>query len=232
MNPTMLNVFRHDLTRCFLRWRDALTNVTDALLTQDTARSVPELSLSPLFLRRWPSLYAALQDGCVDRAALQRLFVRTLPRLASGDRLLLGGDTSSVPRPEAPTARDRTYLHVPASSASKTAITVGWQFSTLVVLPNPVSSWVWVLDNQRVTSRQPPTALLAQQLREVVHLLPERPVLVADCGYATTPSSRQRQTWTAISWFACQKQGALSQASASHRNARSTAQGWGPLRLR
>lgn len=56
MNLTTLKAFRHEVYGCFGRAKDALFNTVDALLTEDRAQSFPELSLSPQFVRRWPSL--------------------------------------------------------------------------------------------------------------------------------------------------------------------------------
>ena len=59
MNLTTLQTFRHAVYECFERAGDGLFNTIDALLTEDRARSFPELSLSPYFERRWSSLYEA-----------------------------------------------------------------------------------------------------------------------------------------------------------------------------
>src|SRR5438128_2680518 len=53
MNLNTLQDFRHEVYRCFNRAADALFNTVDALLTETQAHSFPELSLSPLFERRW-----------------------------------------------------------------------------------------------------------------------------------------------------------------------------------
>jgi DDE superfamily endonuclease len=41
---------------CFERSRDALFNLCDALVSEPQARSLPGLSLSVFFQRRWPSV--------------------------------------------------------------------------------------------------------------------------------------------------------------------------------
>ena len=56
MNLNTLNEFRHAVYGCFQRAGDALFNTVDALSSETLAHSFPELSLSPLFQRRWPSL--------------------------------------------------------------------------------------------------------------------------------------------------------------------------------
>lgn len=185
MDATTLAAFRQELYATFTRAADALFEVADALLTAAQPRSFVELSQAPSAQRRWPSFYAALTDGRIDRAALRRLFARHLPRPAPGERLLLGLDTSPIHRPEAPTCADRTLVYAPNAPAGARPVLPGWSCSTLVALPAPVSSWTYVLDNQRVPSSATATTIGAEQLTAALPLLPERPVLVADGHYGT-----------------------------------------------
>ena len=60
---TSLRQFRQEIYRCMKRGADAMFNVCDALLCESQAQSLPELSLSAIFERKWPSVYAALSDG-------------------------------------------------------------------------------------------------------------------------------------------------------------------------
>src|SRR5215212_5894346 len=87
MDATTLAAFRQGLYATFTRAGDALFEVADALLTAPQPRSFVELSQAPTMRRRWPSCYAALSDGRIDRAALRRLFARHLPLPAPGARL-------------------------------------------------------------------------------------------------------------------------------------------------
>ena len=141
MNSDTLSAFRHDLYACFCQAGDALMNLADALLTETPAQSLPELALSPFFQRRWPSLYEALQDADIDREALQKLFAKYAPLPKPGERLVLGGDASSILRVCSKTAKDRTYVHASNLPEGTKPVRAGWQFSTLVVLPETNSSW-------------------------------------------------------------------------------------------
>ena len=124
MDSTILAEFRHTLyTTCFTRARDALFDLADALLTDTQARSFVELSQAASFQRAWPSLYEALEDGRIERAALQRLFSHQLPARMVGTRLVLGLDVSSILRPDAHTSPDRTLVH--RSNLPKDATPVG-----------------------------------------------------------------------------------------------------------
>ena len=154
MDSNTLSQFRRSAYACLTRAGDALMNTADALLTQTQARSLPELSLSPFFERQWPSLYEAFQDAKIDRQALQTLFARYAPLPAPGERLVLGGDASSILRVQSPTARDRTYVHASNLPEGVRPVRPGWQFSELAVLPPEQSRWVYLLDNRRIQSTQ------------------------------------------------------------------------------
>ncbi len=190
MDLTTLQAFRGALYTLFERQADALMESTDALLSAQSARSVAELTLAPVFRRHWPSGYAALQDGRIDHPGWRQLMATTVPCPQEGGRLLLAGDASNIPRPESPTAADLIHLHVPNLPDATAPLTVGWQYSTLVVVPCAVSSWVWVLDQERIPSAQTPAAVLATQLQAVIPHLPveaDRPLLLADRHYASVP---------------------------------------------
>jgi hypothetical protein len=90
--------FRHDLYDCFLKARDAL-------LTETTVKSFPELSQSPWFERKWPSLYEAFEDGRIDETHLRAVFASYLPKADAGTWLWLGIDASTIARPDAVTSQ-------------------------------------------------------------------------------------------------------------------------------
>jgi len=186
MDCNTLLDFRHGVYDCFARAGDALMNANDALLSDTSARSFAELSLSPFFVRRWPSLYGAFEDALIDRDALRRVFAKPVVAPAPGKRLLIGVDASSIARPDSKTAADRTYVHQSNLPEGAKPVRPGWQFSTLTVLPEQSSSWTYVLDNQRIPSHQTQAEVAAQQLRQIVPLLPERPLLDADGYYGSS----------------------------------------------
>jgi hypothetical protein len=182
---TLLAEFRNRLYDCFCRAGDALFNIMDALLSETAARSLAELSLSPFCERRWCSIYQALQLADIDRPQLRRLFAAQAPLLAEGKHLVLGMDASSIARPCSRTADDRTYVHQSNLPKGCHPVTPGWQFSTLTILPQVPSSWTYILDNVRVTSEQTQGQAAAEQLKEVVPLLPGRPLAVGDGYYGS-----------------------------------------------
>jgi hypothetical protein len=186
MNLNTLQQFRQEVYDCFGRAKDSLFNTLDALLTEDRARSFPELSLSPLFERRWPSLYEGLQDGKIDQKRLQAVFARFLPRSYVQELVWVGIDVSGIPRPRARTSADRSALYVHNLPECKKPITFGWQFSTAVVLPPTPSSWTYVLDQQRVSTHTTAAQVAFAQLQHLVPLLPANTVAVLDRGYNST----------------------------------------------
>src|SRR5260370_6708729 len=121
MNLNTLQGFRHEVYSCFDRAADALFNSVDALLTETQAHSFPELSLSPLFERRWGSLYEAFEDGQIDQNRLRQVFVRYVAPPGDRHQGLLGIDPTTIARPhsKAPPDRPGVYKpHLPASSQS------------------------------------------------------------------------------------------------------------------
>jgi hypothetical protein len=185
MDCNTLADFRRTLYGCFRRAGDALMNIVDALLSETPAQSLAELSLSPFFRRQWPSLYEAFQDATIDRDALQKLFAQYAPQPAPGHRLVLGGDASSILRVASKSASDRTYVHASNLPDGVKPVRAGWQFSTLAVLPQTSSSWTYLLDNCRIPSSGTQASVMAEQLGQILGLLPVRPLWLGDGYYGS-----------------------------------------------
>jgi hypothetical protein len=178
-----IKAFRHDTYSSFGRAKDALFNIVDALLTEDRAKSFPELSLSPHFERQWPSLYEALEDGMIDQQYLQEVFARYLPYPSPEETLWVGIDASGIARPQAVTSADRSAQHVHNLPNCDKPVTYGWQFSTVVALPETPSSWTYILDQQRVRTDTTPAQVAFAQVQGVMAWLPENTIRVLDRGY-------------------------------------------------
>jgi len=155
-------------------------------MTQTQAKSFPEVSHSLWFERKWSSLYEAFEDGCIDEERLRATFVRYLPQPEKGKRLWIGIDATSIARPEAVTSADRTAQAVHNLPECKKAITFGWQFSTVVVLPQTPSSWTYILDQQRVSSRTTAIEMAYTQLARLIPEVPKDSIVVLDRGYDAT----------------------------------------------
>jgi hypothetical protein len=181
MNLNTLKAFRHEVYESMKQAQDALFNLLDALVSEDRAQSLPELSLSPHFLRKWPSIYEALEDGRIEEQELQNVFVTYLPARAPFP--LIAVDGSSIPRPKARTSADRSAQHVHNLPESAKPVTCGWQFSTVVALPEKPSGWTYVLSQRRVETSTTAIHLAYQQVSELAPQLPKDTMLLLDRGY-------------------------------------------------
>ena len=193
MDFSTLAQFRRETYACFTRAADALMNVADALLTETPARSLAQLSLSPFFERHWSSLYEAFQDAKIDRDHLQKLFADYAPAPKEGERLVVGGDASSILRTQSKTARDRTYVHASNLPEGTKPVRPGWQFSEVAVLPNEQSSFVYVLDNRRIPSTSTQGQVMADQLKEATERIARRFLFLGDGYYGSRTFREQTQ---------------------------------------
>jgi len=187
MHFNTLDEVRKPMYGCFERGRDALFNLSDALRSSSQARSLPELSLSVYFQRSFPSVYEALQDGRINVERLRTVFVQArLSDKPTDEPVWLGMDSSGMQRLEAESSRDRGMIYVPNLPHATKPVSVGWQFSTLMLLPEQPSSWVGILEQRRIGTEQTAIEVGIEQLRAVLPQLRGRAViLLADRWYAT-----------------------------------------------
>jgi hypothetical protein len=152
MNLNTLNEFRHAVYDYSERAGDALFNTVDALSSESGVHSFPELSLSPLFVRRWPSLYEAFEDGKIDAEQLRQVFVQFAPLPGPWEYVFLGVDTCHLYRREAESSADRKLLPLPNVPEGTHAVCAGWVISRIVLLPQEAGQATFVSDSQRVAS--------------------------------------------------------------------------------
>jgi DDE superfamily endonuclease len=190
MNLNTLNEFRQQVYGCFKRANDALFNTMDALSSETTAHSFPELSLSPFFQRKWASVYEAFEDGKINAERLRQVFIQFAPLPGTGQYVFLGVDTSNLYRAEANTSADRTMVPIPNLPECDHAVCPGWVISSVVLLPEQAGQGTFVLDTRRVASSELATEVAASQLLAVVDVLVKRglrPVIIGDRWYACAP---------------------------------------------
>ena len=178
MHLNTLKAFRHDVYQSFKQARDALFNLVDALASEDRAQSLPELSLSPFFERKWSSTYEALEDGIIDTQTLQKVFIAHLPQRRSVP--LIAVDSTSIARPKARTSEDRSAQYVHNLPESAKPVTYGWQFSTVVALPKKPSGGTYVLDQRRVATSTTAVQMAASPLSRLSPHLPKETVALLD----------------------------------------------------
>jgi DDE superfamily endonuclease len=80
-------------------------------------------------------------------------------------------------------------VYVPNVPESSKPIGYGWQFSTVVILPEPSSSWTAVLEKPRIRSDQTSVEVAVAQLRELAPVLGVgcRPIVATDRWYSCAP---------------------------------------------
>jgi hypothetical protein len=88
MKLAKLQEFRQAAYKHLGRAHDATFELTDAILLTRNAYSLADLSLSPVFRRKWPSIYEALQDSRPQRQKLMQLYIKQMP--TQGRPLLAG----------------------------------------------------------------------------------------------------------------------------------------------
>jgi hypothetical protein len=131
-------------------------------------------------------LYEAFEDGRIDEKRLREIFASYLRKPDPQKWLWIGIDASSIARPEAVTEASRTAQHVHNLPECKKPITFGWQFSTMVVLPETPGSWTYILDQQRVASDTTAIEVAYTQLARLMPHLPKNALVVLDPRYDAT----------------------------------------------
>jgi hypothetical protein len=96
-------------------------------------------------------------------------------------------DSTSIARPEAETSPDRGMIYVPNLPHATKPVSVGWQFSTVMLLPDQPSSWGAILSQRRIPSSQTAISVGIEQVEAVRPLLPASARLLADRWYVAGP---------------------------------------------
>lgn len=183
-----LIAFRQAAYAALGRARDALFELTDALLLSPNLPSLAHLSCCPVFRRRWPSVYEALQDGNTDPMALLRLYLQHVsptPAIYPQPRLIIALDHTTWSMPYSRTMPQRGYWHQPQPLPTGRPITVGHGYSSLAWIPELQGSWALPLLQQRIAIDEKPIQKAAEQLRSFATQLPAglAPLALLDSGY-------------------------------------------------
>ena len=175
--------FRTAVYAAFDRRRDALFDLTDALLTAGRPPSLVHLCLAPVHRRGWGSLYAALRRGQVDAGALRGLLLRQ-PRFPGPP--VFAVDVSVWPRRDAETSPERAFHYSSPCRRTGSPIVRGWAYQWVAQLSPSRDSWTAPVDVRRVRPGDQATELAVEQVRAVVaHLPPAEgpPLFVFDAWY-------------------------------------------------
>src|SRR5262249_18407485 len=159
---TMMQI-RQQIWQCFTQSRDALFELIDALTAEASARSLPEVSKASSFRRKWSSASEALSDGRIDTQRWSSVCTEALLANHAGP-VWLSADATSMPRPEAETSPDRSMIYVCHLPPASKPVSVGWQFSTVMLLPEKRSSWGAILSQRRICHQQTAVAVGVEQV--------------------------------------------------------------------
>jgi hypothetical protein len=162
--------------------------LVDAMCSNPFARSVVEYSLTPCFRRTYTAMYKAITECRWDEQQLARLLAPHLPPPWQRSFWLLGVDVTPQPRLYARTLPDRGMVHHPEPVKGNKPVTVGHQYSSVALLPEPEqnlsSSWVVPLRTRRVHTDQDQELVGAEQIDALLQdpLLPFHEELCVEVG--------------------------------------------------
>lgn len=136
----------------------------DTLLLSSPIRSFPELSLSPAFQRKWPSAYAAIEEGQQDWEWLEGYFIQQIPTRGPQVFAL---DSTAWPHPQAKTLADQQYVYSPTAAIDGGLIVVGHPYSVLAWVPERGSSWAPPVSVRRIASQQTTVEVGVAQVKQL-----------------------------------------------------------------
>ena len=185
--------FRYTLYQNFDNRADALLDLLDALCSQPDARSVVEYSLASSYRRSYSTIFKALAELQLSALWLPQRLAPYLPRPTHRPFWLLIADVTPCPRPFARTLADRGLVYQPEVVKGKLPVTIGHQYSTVVLgleaEAGVSASWALPLLTERVATRADKELVAAQQITRLLQA-PELPfgqeltVEVVDSSYS------------------------------------------------
>jgi hypothetical protein len=95
MTLKTLQKFREAAYQLLGTGKDAVMDLMDAVLVTRSVCSFAELSVSPVFRRKWSSLYEGIEDCHPHRQGLMKLYIDEMPK---NQRIILAGDHTAYPR--------------------------------------------------------------------------------------------------------------------------------------
>lgn len=155
-STTELEQFRNTLYQNFDNRADTLMELVDAMCSTPQVSSVVEYSLSAAFRRSYSTLFKGVNEAMMAEMMLPHLVAPSLPRPERWPFWLLLVDVTPQPRPYAQTLADRGLVYQPEVVKGKLPVTIGHQYSTVVLGLAPEAgvspSWVVPLLTQRVAT--------------------------------------------------------------------------------
>lgn len=188
-----LKQFRSTLYQNFDNQADTLMDLLDAMCSVPDAESVVEYSLASCFRRSYSTIFKATDKVHLGEMWLPYQLGPYLPRPKIWPFRLLMVDVTPAPRQYARTLEDRGMVYRPEVVKGKLPVTIGHQYSTVVLGLEPEagvsSSWVLPLLTKRVPTSEDKELVGSKQIELLLQdtRLPfgqELTVEVADSSYS------------------------------------------------
>lgn len=178
MTKNSFNKFRNAVYQKVSYRPDAIMDMIDALTIAGQVSSPVAVSESPLFRRKFSSVYDALLEGEIEVEQLRNLLVACQP---AESETIVGYEVYAVDatpneRMAAETLPDRGAL----KAQQKEPVRYGHKYSWLVRLVQSGTSWVAPLDVQRISTQSTDTKLAAEQVKSLARRNPHPKVITAD----------------------------------------------------
>jgi hypothetical protein len=165
-----------------VRYRpDAILDLIDALTIAGQVNSPVAVSESPLFRRKFSSVYDVMLEGKIEVEQLCDLLVACQP--AESETIagyeVYAVDATPNERMAAETLPDRGAL----KAQQNEPVRYGHKYSWLVRLVQSGTSWVAPVDVQRIRTQSTDTKLAAEQVQALAGRNPRPKVITADSRY-------------------------------------------------
>jgi hypothetical protein len=157
---TRIRNFRQQFSECFLKRREAMCSLVDAVKQTSHLNSFVELSLAPAFRHLWHSIYA-ITAAEIDSVRLDLLCLAQVPRRKA---VFYALDVMNVRRAESETLKDRVVCHGAKREAFGNGIVFGLPYSLLAFTENASSSWAMTVNSERVKPEEKAVAVAVKQI--------------------------------------------------------------------
>ena len=168
------NRFCHDILKSGIKRARALCNLMMAMSSYESARSVVQLSLSPLYHYQYSSVFKVIHDIVDDgnykevQQKVQSVCMNYYEDCSSTP-YVLQTDSSSVLKPHSPTLKDRMYVCIANKViADNKPIGVGYDVSYINVSDYANSSWSMPLSIERIGKHETSTQRAQSQLKSLL----------------------------------------------------------------
>lgn len=177
----MIKRFRREVYQSFAKRGDAGLDLIDGISSSEVVESPVSVSESPLFRRKFSSIYDVLNEGEIWEEEIRNCLYRNQP--LDGEKV--GGyevysiDCTDHIHPEAETLSDRTQ----SKKGKYSPKTVGHRYSWAVRVVSWKPSWCMPQEVERVESDQTDSQVGAEQVKRLDKQSNRAKVAVADSLY-------------------------------------------------